>query len=287
MKRYLKKIMPRFLIRLLYKVIWMFIKKDHGGLTAYQTSILTILSQKNDITIVVIGANDGRINDPVYSLVSEKISDRTRMILIEPQSDLLPYLRENYEFHPRCHIANCAVGPKSTLELYVIKKEFWKRAQPPYASGWPVYRAPTGVTSSRKSMVLDWARKHISGLKDPEMAVEKITVDSLSLPELLEREGTPGKIDVLQVDAEGDDDNVIYNCCLEQTQPALIYFESSGLSEDRNKALTEYLGTLGYVTCPQGNDTLAILQARHGGRAPGRSEATESRDLPRGMATDP
>ena len=65
-------------------------------------ALTTLLSVHDEIGVVQIGANDGRINDPIFPFLTNHI-DRTRALLIEPQSTVLPYLRSNYAKHPRCH----------------------------------------------------------------------------------------------------------------------------------------------------------------------------------------
>lgn len=230
------------------------------ALSPYHSAVLSLASQKPTITIAIVGANDGRINDPVYALVRDRLASNSRMILFEPQEALLPHLRDNYGFHGDYHIVNCAIGNTSELELHSIRKEFWGRAQPSYACGWPEYRAPTGITSSQREFVIDWVVKNIPNLDNPEDAVEQVVVTAKRLPDALREEGLPTSVDVLQIDAEGEDDQVIYGCMLGETAPAIIHFESRSLPEDRLHALLFNLGRLGYVCYALGPDTLAIRE---------------------------
>jgi hypothetical protein len=66
------------------------------------------------------------------------------------------------------------------------------------------------------------------------------------------------EVDLLQVDAEGFDDEVIYNSDIDVTKPHLINFEAASLSADRHERLSKFLSERGYHLTPHGTDTLAI-----------------------------
>ena len=222
---------------------------------------MSLLCTSERLRIVVVGANDGKHNDPIYATVREFIGQRTQMILIEPQKRLHGYISEHYAFHDDVHILECAIGEgeADTLELHAVRPEYWARAQPEYAKNrnWPEYRAPTGITSTDRSKVLAWVTKHVKGLGDAEVAVESFEVPSRSLSAALSEAGLDASLDVLQIDAEGFDDVIIYNSDLVRTRPQIVYFESKTLSSDRFDQLNAYLEKIGYITFGVGGDTLA------------------------------
>ncbi|WP_209428349.1 FkbM family methyltransferase [Pararhodobacter sp. SW119] len=238
------------------------IEPDHmivaGRLSAYPAAVLGLAASGNFIRIVIVGANDGRINDPIHETVRAHLAGRSEIVLFEPQHRLHPMLRETYAFHPACTISGAAIGPQGTLELHAIRPEFWSRARAPYAAGWPDYRAPTGVTSGQREHVVAWANQHIRGLRDAEKAVERLSVPCKPLPAALRDLGLSVAIDVLQVDAEGADDTVLYNAGLAETRPAVIHFEFGHLTADRGNRLLRFLDSLGYVVWPLGQDRLAV-----------------------------
>jgi len=214
--------------------------------------ILTVATRR--LNIVVVGANDGKTNDPVYGFAMDR-PDATSVLLIEPNEPLLPYLRANYSSHPSHQIANCAIGEEGTLILYAVKQEQWERFQPAYARGWPPYRAATGITSAVKSHLEEaLARENL----DPESAIDLLEVPAKELKTLLMELMWPAPIDVLQVDAEGCDDEVIYSCNLSYTRPKLILFENSWMPRERGKSLEEYLSRQRYRTYRMGGDSLAV-----------------------------
>jgi len=67
-------------------------------------------------------------------------------------------------------------------------------------------------------------------------------------------------IDVLQIDAEGADDEVIYASDIERLRPRLINFERRHLSDQRQQTLAAFLAGQGYsILNWSDSDSTAIL----------------------------
>lgn len=226
--------------------------------SAFQNAFMSLLSCKEKIRIVQIGANDGRLNDPIYDLMKE-FASRTEALLIEPQSDLIPFLTENYKFHPHCQIYNGAIGPEGTLRLFSIDPKFWPQLKAPQDPSWPAYRAPTGVTSTNRAIVHAWLAKNLAARSLIDQAIRESTVPSTPLLPLLNQLSFPTRIDVLQIDTEGFDDQVIYNCSITVTRPRIIHFESTHLEPDQYEKLAANLRAAKYVLSRQGHNSLAVL----------------------------
>jgi FkbM family methyltransferase len=214
--------------------------------------------ENETLNIVVVGANDGKNNDPLYDYLANTKRKNT-VVLIEPQQQLIPYLEENYRFHPDKHIVNAAVGPQGTMTLYGIKEQYWEQLNVPYAieRNWPPYRAPTGVTSSSKDHVANWLKKHMPD-SNPESAITAFTVSSLGLESILETVGAKGEIDVLQIDTEGFDHSVIYNSNIQKTQPKIVFFEIVHLSNKALAELTDYLTSQDYELFHAQENSIAL-----------------------------
>ena len=90
--------------------------------------------------------------------------------------------------------------------------------------------------------------------------IAEILVPCLPLRTILKDEALPEQIDVLQIDAEGNDDHVIYQCGLSESRPSIIHFETKHLPSPRKDALETYLSEHGYRMSRVGNDCLAIRQ---------------------------
>jgi len=223
----------------------------------YHAAILALASQGRPVRICVIGANDGKANDPIYFLVRDNLRSNSQILLFEPQPYLLQFLKKNYSFHPAHKIINAAVGPQDSLTLHAVRPEHWDRFNPSYAAKWPTYRAPTGVTSFDRENVVGWVRKHLPDEKDPDSLVAELTVPSGRLVPYVQDHWQDTTIDVLQIDAEGFDDEVIYACDIEVTQPKIIRFESAHLSAERLARLREHLSE-NYLLVELGRDMLGI-----------------------------
>ena len=220
----------------------------------YPEALERLLAKKGRLSFVIVGANDGRINDPSFGFIRDH-ADRARVLAIEPQADLHPLLRENYGFLPDFTAVQAAVGEGDGLRLYKVRKEFWGAFAPSYATGWPAYRAPTGITSSDRRHVEEWVRKWST--LDPDDVIEPFTVDCAPLAAILERSAFGTTVDVLQIDAEGLDDAVAYACGIPDLRPAIVLFEIRSLPEARAAALTSFLSSHGYRLRRLGGNMLA------------------------------
>lgn len=220
----------------------------------YQVALEVLIRIKHQLNIVVVGANDGKTRDPIYNFAMKR-SGATKILLVEPNELLLPYLNRNYSSHPSHQIANCAIGEEGTLTLYAIKQEAWESFQPAYAKKWPFHRAATGLTSAFRSH-LEKAVKN-QGL-NPDAAIGTMNIPPKKLKTLLEELKWPVPIHVLQIDAEGYDDVVIYNSNLAYSKPTLIYFESHNMSAEKMGALKQYLVRQKYSTYSLRDDVLAV-----------------------------
>ncbi len=220
----------------------------------YQVALRVLIGLKKQLNIVIVGANDGKTNDPIFNFNISR-PDETNVLLIEPNKQLIPLLESNYSSHSNHQIANCAIGKEGKLTLYVVKQELWGQFQPDYAKGWPSYRAATGITSAIKSHL----EKALMGQNlNPDNAIDTLNIPAKELKTLLEELGWPTNIDVLQIDAEGYDDVVIYNSNLRHTTPIIIYFESENMPKEKYDTLKQYLSKQQYITYNVGGDSLAI-----------------------------
>jgi FkbM family methyltransferase len=216
-------------------------------ITNYYDWLLSCYFQKDRLrNVVQIGANDGRINDPIYKWVMAN-KQSTMILLVEPQSEVIPFLQENYLEHPNFMVVNEAVGGKKNLTLYRLKPELWSVFTKRYLQSAPSYRVPTGFASQIKSHVLDHIRNNLPPSVDEEGAIETLNLPSSDLSEMLVRYDFPQKIDLLQVDCEGMDDEVLYCCNLFQTSPEIINFEFCHIPPERFNKLVEYLNGSGYM----------------------------------------
>jgi FkbM family methyltransferase len=230
------------------------------NLTVLDVLLEGYLAAKGRMNFVQVGANDGKINDPIFPFIMRN-STATRILLIEPQPEIVPFLRQNYADHPDATIHAGAIGVGEALRLFRIKPELWNSYKPPYMQDAPSYRVPSGFASSS----IQHVRRHAEGnfrINAPlEDCIEEISVPCTTLYALISRLSWAHDVDVLQIDAEGADDEVIYASDTDRLRPRLINYESNHLTEQRRHRLDAFLSSQGYrILHWSGSDTTAVLQ---------------------------
>lgn len=158
------------------------------------------------------------------------------------------------------HIHRGAIADTDKLTLFAVKKEYWSKLNVPYARTWPDYRAPTGVTSGDRKHVANWLKRY-SSLSNVDLAIEELQVISSDLISVLDRANIFDQIDILQIDAEGSDDMVIYSSNIAETRPRLINFEATALDQVKFVRLKSHLQLNGYILTRHGHDCLAIRKS--------------------------
>jgi len=213
--------------------------------------------------IVQIGANDGRINDPIYEHI-RRFSSATRVLLIEPQDDVIPHLKDNYSFHKDATIWNGAIGSEDFLSLYRLKTDYYQRFIRRYLEDSPAYRVPTGFTSANYNHVMQHIAGNLPEGVDPVDAIEAIVRPCATLKSALGAAGwLHENIDILQIDTESKDDETMYACNLDILRPIIINFEYRFIPQDRLIRLNKWLQSLGYsVIRHNGSDALAYHKER-------------------------
>lgn len=223
-----------------------------------ETILEGLIAGRDMLNVVQVGANDGAHNDPIHAFLMEH-RQHTNALLIEPQPEIIPHLEAAYAEHPRVTLFNGAIGADQELILHRIRPALWGEFRATYMRGAPAYRAPSGLTSADRGHVLQAARKYLHGTVDAEDAVEAFAVPCRKLPQLLAETGFPTPIHLLQVDAEGADDEVIRACDVPGLRPAVINYESRHLPAARREALEALLTGEGYRLFHwHKSDTLAV-----------------------------
>ena len=226
-------------------------------MSIYSVAIKVIAYTSRKLTrIVVVGANDGKINDPLYEC-AQQIRNRSHILLIEPNKFLNKVLSKNYGFHPKYKVCNKAVGPIGILKLYAVKPKYFEKYRG-QDSEWPAYREATGITSAvREHVSENLTKRNI----DPAEAIEVLTVEASELPKILFENDFERHIDVLQIDAEGFDDVVVYCSKIELTRPKIILYEHDGLSEEKSIKLNSFIGQHRYAIIPLLGSTLCVKRS--------------------------
>ncbi|MDB9252933.1 FkbM family methyltransferase [Halorubrum ezzemoulense] len=214
----------------------------------YQNALKGAISVRKPLNIVQVGANDGKFNDPIYEFVKSH-KNATNIILIEPIEFIIPYLKNNYEYHPSTEILNKAVGEEDgrpSISLYRLKKEYWNIINSKTRSGYPNYRIPTGATTSDKDRLIQWVSKNLESNIEPEEVIEGFEIETIQPREIIDQSDILDEVNLLQVDTEGMDDRIVFSFLEENIRPNIINIESTHISKDRQEEYDMKLSKFGY-----------------------------------------
>ena len=214
----------------------------------YKNVLEGAISVRKPLNIIQVGANDGKYNDPIYDFVKAN-KNTTNIILIEPLETLIPYLEDNYEYHPSVEILNKAVGDgggTSSIRLYRIKKEYWDDINAGYGNSWPDYRVPTGVTTSNKNRLIQWVSENVESDSEPEHIIDGFNIGTIVPSEIVDKSDILDSVHLLQVDTEGMDDEIVYSFLESNIRPNIINIEKEHLSKAKQEEYDAKLPKYGY-----------------------------------------
>lgn len=223
---------------------------------AYVTALYSLESALGrPLKVIVIGANDGKWSDPLYEWL-RLASNRPTILYCEPQQELITHLNQNVSALAEAVFDVCAISSNDgTFSLFRVKPASWDLMSPTYLREAPTYRAPSGIASNDRNRVVSFVRTHSH--TDPDEAIEEIAVPAYTIATLLSKHPQFSNPDVLQIDIEGHDAVVVMSA-LAVIQPNLVYYESSGLSQDELTTVRSLARSHGYNCFAMDRDDLLI-----------------------------
>jgi FkbM family methyltransferase len=228
----------------------LFFKPKSGSLNELMSNYSKHLGK--EFTVVQIGANDGITHDPIHKFIKR---DRWNGVLLEPQRYVFDrFLSRIYRKHPNINVVNAAIGNEDTsMPLYKIgfSNERW-------ATGLASFDKATLENAFSSGHVLrKCAKEGIEIPEDPNEQIIEERVKVLSVKTLMEKYNIK-KIDLLMIDTEGFDYEVVKMFDIKNTQPGMIVFECSHLSEDEMKEAESLLSNCGYDYKKDGPNMVAM-----------------------------
>lgn len=200
---------------------------------------------------VQIGAFDGRSGDPLHQLV---VANRWEGVLVEPQRDAFMRLQETYRSQPQLRLRNVAVGPRTER-----RQLFRIAAKRPGLPEWSTQVA---------SFQLETIRAHRREIPDIDELIEATEIECQTFDDLLPPP-MPRHLDLLQIDAEGFDDEILRLFHASGRTASIVAFEHKHLSRLRLEACFADLIARGYQLALDGPDTV-------GYRAEGMTSAPDT-----------
>ena len=216
----------------------------HGPLLHFRNFLsLYFKHVSQDFFFINVGANDGKIKDPIYEFVQRY---RLSGIAIEPQQDVYKRLVQNYKNIPTVACANVALSTHDGVQTLYTVKDSYKTDEN--------FFSVTGIASFDKDVL----RKTLSPKVPPKSMVDSFIdeteVECLTFASLVRRYNVH-KIDLLQIDCEGYDLEILKMFDFDRYHPSLVNYESKHLSPTEKQEGEDLLRSKGYEVFTHGSDT--------------------------------
>jgi FkbM family methyltransferase len=191
-------------------------------------------------TFIQVGAFDGVSTDPLRKYIQ---TCGWRGVLIEPQPRPAAQLRELYGNNDRLVIMQAALDDKCGKRiLFTVESD----NVPAWARGMASFERDNIVKNSYL----------IPGL---EAMIKEITVNCITFDDVMQKLPS-GRLDLLQIDAEGADAYILSLFPFGRVRPAIVHWESKNLSTPQREECLDRLLPFGYRFAPSGDeDLLAVL----------------------------
>jgi FkbM family methyltransferase len=214
-----------------------------GRLKMNPTELIRRNLLKHKVFSIQIGSNDGRRNDPIFSLV--KANPEWRGIFVEPVPYLYERLRRNYESREGLIFENVAINDGSTQVLYWIDPK--AKEDNPNLPDWF-----DGLGSFNKNHVR--GAHGVAGLLLPYQ--RETPVKGCTFQQLLDRHVVTD-FDLLVIDTEGYDWQVLRQVDLARYTPKIVIYEHKCLST-KEKILAEGHLSHSYILKDLGDDMFCL-----------------------------
>jgi FkbM family methyltransferase len=199
-------------------------------LSDFASALQYYVSNAQKCFFVQIGANDGKMDDPLYPfLQDDTIAEKLSGIFVEPQTEELQKLKHMYGERTSLLYEEAAITTEESITLYTVKPEYQEK-------DW--YR---GVAT------VDPHRGHIGSLPPEQIKTKEVRGTTLST--LLEKHNV-NTVDVLLIDTEGYDYEILKMIDFSRIRPAIIECEIWHLSHEERLQSMRLLQSAGYMTIP-------------------------------------
>ncbi len=203
---------------------------------------------KYPISVVQVGANDGA--DELRKIIK---ATNSRVLLIEPNPELIPLVVANYSGVSGAQVANVAIDPvEGHRDLYVLSGKTRIAFQ-------SLGMSPTGISSFSEEHLIKHLKMFLGRI--PKEGITKFSVPTAPLWSVAQSRGFFGA-EVIQIDAEGFDLEVLKTANLADWNPAVVQLEVSNLTKEEIVESRELLTALGYKLFDCFPDMIGVLNRR-------------------------
>ncbi|MEI6493858.1 MAG: FkbM family methyltransferase [Verrucomicrobiota bacterium] len=184
------------------------------------------IGHRDDVAVVVIGANDGPTTDPAFPLLQKHAG--WSGTFVEPVPYLFEKLKNHYGASGRFSFVNAAVSRKTSEEKFYFVSPAARREVP---------ELPSWV-EQLGSFNRDHIAVQLNGRLEP--FITEILVPTISLDELFSHTAQK-RVDLLVIDTEGHDWEILRQLDLAIWKPDVIVFENCAISEEDQRAALKFL----------------------------------------------
>ena len=217
--------------------------------------LLLFALQKKNYKIIQIGANNGVHNDPINAFI-EDYNNKITYLGFEPQEISFNELKKNYQIYKNFYFIKQCVGKEGTNNFYYLNKKFEDLCK---KNDWFFNNGTNSLIKENLS------KRLIQNNLNPDDYIASYKIEVLPLKKSIETNSKDilerfKNIDLLQIDAEGYDDQVIYNSSIDYFKPKYINFESKNLDKNNLDNLIKFLKENSYKCIKwKTSDHLAVL----------------------------
>jgi FkbM family methyltransferase len=211
----------------------------------FESYLYRYLQFKKTLTYLQIGANDGKLNDPMYKFVCKNHAALTGYLL-EPLPDVYARLVKNYQDFGRIKTYNLAIHEKeSNLTLYRVKPNLEGKLQA-FAKGIASYDPN------------HWRKSKMIPNQD---FIEQLKVSACPLSTFI-LENHIKEVDLIIIDTEGYDYEILKAILLLSVKPKIIRFEhglrDGIMTSEEFLDICTQLNKSGYQVIPESYDATAF-----------------------------
>jgi FkbM family methyltransferase len=200
-----------------------------------------MFEQGEACVFVQVGAYDGVSTDPLRKYISRC---DWRGVMLEPQPGPATQLRALYEHTPGICVMQAAVDRGRTQRsLYTVESD----ELPKWAGG----------MASFDRTHLERQESLIPGIGSK---IRELKVDCITFDDVLDKL-PPGRLDLLQIDAEGADGYLLSLFPFDRVRPAIVHWESKNMSRADQEATLDQLCGLGYRISRSGAEDMLAVDA--------------------------
>jgi len=188
---------------------------------------------------VQVGAYDGVSTDPLHKYITRC---GWRGVMLEPQPRPASQLRALYADNPGIVVMQVAVDrERRQRSLYTVESD----DLPKWAGG---------MASFDRAHI----EKHDYLFPGIDEKIRELTIDCVTFADVLENL-PPGRLDLLQIDAEGADGYLLGLFPFDRIRPAIVHWEIKNMTRAQQEATLDQLCGLGYrISRSGGEDRLAV-----------------------------